>query len=513
MTDRPARDPGDVRARLAAHAAELDDLQHAAALLSWDRQTMMPAGGHEGRSQQLATLAALAHERLSDPELTALVDALDAGGPAPGSDDAAVVREARRAIRQATAVPAELVRALSLATSKAQEVWVRAREENDFAAFAGPLAEVVRLRREEADALGWSDHPYDALHDPYEPGSTKARLDAVFGPLRGQLGELLARVRASGVDPDDAPLRSPIEPAAQRAFVQDLAADLGYDFGRGRLDDAVHPFCQAVGMGDVRITTRYDREWLPMALFGTVHEAGHAMYEQGIRDDDRRTPLGSFASLGVHESQSRLWENHVARSRPFWEGRYPALRSAFPDAFADVPLDRFVAAVNRLAPSLIRVEADELTYPFHVLLRYDLEVSLIDGSLTPGDLPEAWNAGMREALGIEPPDDRRGCLQDVHWSMGAFGYFPTYLLGSMMAAQLWSAAERALPGLDGRLRAGEFGPLLAWLRTNVHEHGARLEPDELLRRATGAPLSADAYIAHLGAKVDTYYGPSSAPRD
>lgn len=512
MTDDPASGLADVRARFAARAAELDDLQHAAALLSWDRQTMMPDGGHDGRGQQLATLAALAHARLRDPELTDLVDALDAAAPAAGSDEAAMVREARRAIRQATAVPAELVRALSLATSKAQQVWVRARAEDDFAAFAGPLAEVVRLRREEADALGWTDHPYDALHDPYEPGSTKARLDGVFGPLRGQLGDLLERVRASGVDPDDAPLRTPIEPDAQRAFVRELAADLGYDFGRGRLDDAVHPFCQAVGAGDVRITTRYDRTWLPMALFGTVHEAGHAMYEQGIRDEDRRTPLGSYASLGVHESQSRLWENHVARGRPFWEGRYPALRAAFPDAFGGVPLDRFVAAVNRLAPSLIRVEADELTYPFHVLLRYDLEVALIDGSLRPRELPEAWNAGMREALGTQPPDDRRGCLQDVHWSMGAFGYFPTYLLGSMMAAQLWRAAERALPDLDAQLRAGEFAPLLGWLRTNVHEHGARLEPDELLRRATGAPLGADAYLAHLGAKVDTYYGPSAASR-
>jgi carboxypeptidase Taq len=512
VTQPRSDDPGDVRARLAERAAEIDDLQNAAALLSWDRQTMMPDGGHEARSQQLATLAGLIHARLSDPALAELVERLADHDPPTGSDEAALVREARRAVRQATAVPSELVRALSLATSEAHQVWVRAREEDDPDAFLGSLAEVVRLKREEADALGWREHRYDALHDVYEPGSSKARLDALFAPLRPRLRELLERVREAAPTVDEAPLRAEVDPSAQEAFVRALVADLGYDFGRGRLDPTVHPFCMPVGAGDVRITTRYDRRYLPMALFGTVHEAGHAMYEQGIRDEDRRTPLGHHASLGVHESQSRLWENHVARSRPFWEGRYPALREAFPGAFDEVPLEAFLTAVQRVAPSFIRVEADEVTYPLHVLLRYDLEVALIEGSLAPDDVPAAWNAHMVELLGIEPPDARQGFLQDVHWSMGAFGYFPTYALGSMMSAQLWEAAQRALPSLEDDLRAGRFAPLRGWLREQVHVHGARYEPDELLRRATGAPLRSDAYLAHLRARVDALTGDApSAP--
>jgi carboxypeptidase Taq len=536
---RPAPN-GDVRTRLLERAAEIDDLQNASALLSWDRQTMMPEGGHASRAQQLATLAGLIHARLSDPALADLVERLADQDPASDGDDAALVRESRRAVRQATAVPAELVRALSLATSDAHQVWVRAREENDGAAFLTSLAEIVRLKREEADALGWREHPYDALHDVYEPGSSKARLDALFTPLRPRLRELLDRVRDAAPEIDERPLRAEIEPAEQEAFVRRLVTDLGYDFARGRLDPTVHPFCMPVGAGDVRITTRYDRHYLSMALFGTVHEAGHAMYEQGIRDEDRRTPLGHPASLGVHESQSRLWENHVARGRPFWEGRYPALRAAFPDPFAGVPLDAFLTAVQRVGPSFIRVEADEVTYPLHVLLRYDLEVALVEGSLAPHDVAEAWNAGMVDLLGIEPPDPRRGFLQDVHWSMGAFGYFPTYALGSMMSAQLWQAVHAALPALDddlraGRfanllawlrehvhvhgarfepdeLRAGRFANLLAWLREHVHVHGARFEPDELLRRATGAPLGSDAYLAHLRTRVDALVGRTSTVR-
>ena len=487
---------------LLERSAEIHDLQNAAALLSWDRQTMMPPGGHAGRGRQLATLAAIVHERWTDPGFADAVEALAAEAPPPGSDEAALVRLSRRALRQATAVPVDLVKALALATSEAQRVWVDARERADAAAFAGPLAEVIRLRREEADALGWTEHRYDALHDTYEPGSSKARLDAVFGPLRQRLAALIERVRDHASDVDDGPLRVPLAPAAQEAFVRQVAADLGYDFGRGRLDPTVHPFCQAVGPGDVRITTRYAERFLPTALFGTMHEAGHALYEQGFREEDLGTPLGTFASLGVHESQSRLWENHVGRGLPFWEGRYAALRAAFPGAFDDVPLERFVRAVNRVAPSFIRVEADEVTYPLHVILRYELEVALLDGDLAAADLSGAWNEGMRDLLGVTPPDDAQGCLQDVHWSMGAFGYFPTYALGSMMSAQLWEAIRRDRPDLDDEVREGRFAPLLAWLREHVHAPGARYEPDDLLRRATGAPLEADAYLRHLTAKVD-----------
>ena len=504
----PAEPTASPAARaLAERAAELVDLQHAAALLSWDRQTMMPPGGHEGRGRQLATLAAIVHERLTDPGFGDAIDALAAEDPAPGSDDAALLRLTRRERRRATATPVELVRAIALATSEAQRVWVGARERSDAAAFAGPLAEVARLRREEADALGWQEHRYDALHDPYEPGSTKARLDAVLGPLRGPVRALLAR--AAEV-PQERLVHPPLAADAQEAFVRAVVADVGYDFGRGRLDPTVHPFCQTVGPDDVRITTRYAPESLPTALFGTLHEAGHALYEQGFRAADLGTPLGSFASLGVHESQSRLWENHVGRGRPFWQGRYGALQAAFPGAFDDLPLERFLRAVNRVAPTFIRVEADEVSYPLHVLLRYDLEVALLEGDLAARDLPGAWNEGMADLLGVVPPDDAQGCLQDVHWSLGAFGYFPTYLLGSMMSAQLWEAIQRDQPSLDEDLAAGRFAPLLSWLREHVHAPGARLEPDELVEHATGAPLAADAYLRHLTAKVDAITGAADA---
>jgi carboxypeptidase Taq len=492
---------------LVERTAELVDLQHAAALLSWDRQTMMPPGGHAGRGRQLATLAALVHERLTGPAIGDALEALAAEDPAPGSDGAALLRLVRRERRRATALPVELVRAIALATSEAQRVWVEARERSDAAAFAGPLAEVVRLRREEADALGWQEHRYDALHDAYEPGSTKARLDAILGPLREPVRALLAR--ASEVP--QAPLaHPPLTAGAQEAFVRTVVADFGYDFARGRLDPTVHPFCQTVGSGDVRITTRYAPDYLPTALFGTMHEAGHALYEQGFRAADLGTPLASFASLGVHESQSRLWENHVGRGRPFWQGRYGALQAAFPGAFDDLPLERFLRAINRVAPSFIRVEADEVSYPLHVLLRYDLEVALLEGDLATRDLPGAWNEGMRDLLGVVPPDDAQGCLQDVHWSIGAFGYFPTYVLGSMMSAQLWEAIQRDHPSLDEDLAAGRFAPLLDWLRERVHAPGARLEPDELVEHATGAPLSSDAYLRHLAAKVDAVTAPAEA---
>ena len=492
-------------ASLLQRSAEIAELQNVMGLLSWDQNVTMPAAGSEGRGRQLAAVASIVHERMREPAFADAVAALADERPEASSDEAALLRLAQRSLHHATAVPGDLVRATHRASSRAYVVWVDARERSDFSAFAGSLAELVALRREEADALGWEAHRYDALHDMYEPGSSKARLDAIFGPLRTRLQSLVQRVRDVGPT-DDAVLRVPIDPSVQERFVRAVATDLGYDFDRGRLDPTVHPFCQTIGPRDVRITTRYDRTFLPLALFGTMHEAGHAMYEQGFADADLGSPLGAPASLGVHESQSRLWENHVGRSRPFWEGRYAALQRTAPGAFGDVPLERFLAAVNRVAPTCIRVEADEVTYPLHVLLRYELEVALLAGDLDVADLPEAWNAGMRDLLGIAPPDDARGCLQDVHWSMGAFGYFPTYALGSMMSAQLWEAIRAERPALDDEIRAGEFGPLLGWLRTHVHAPGARHEPDELLRRATGAPLNPDAYLRHLTAKVDAVVG-------
>lgn len=491
---------------LLERLAPIEELGSIASLLQWDQQVTMPPGGAEGRGAQLATLHGIIHARVTDPELDRMVRRLEADGPALASDEAATLREARRGIDQATRVPAELVEELSRATSRARHVWVEARRNDDFAQFAPELERVLELRRREADALGWQEHPYDALHDQYEPGSTTARVERVFTPLRERLTALLSEISQAREVLDDEPLRRHFDPVLQERFVRQVAADLGYDFERGRLDAAVHPFAQAIGLGDVRITTRYDERFLSMALFGAIHETGHALYEQGIRDEDRGTPLGHPVSLAVHESQSRLWENLVGRGRPFWEGRYAALQATFPEALGDVPLDTFLRAVNRVAPSLIRVEADEVTYDLHVLLRFELEKALVEGSLRVRDLPEAWNEKCRAYLGITPPDHATGCLQDIHWSIGHVGYFPTYTLGNMTGVQLWNAAHAALPDLDDHLRAGSFAPLLGWLRENVHVLGSRLLPDDLLRRVTGAPLDAEPYLTYLEDKYARLYG-------
>ena len=506
MTIPSTTEPPTALRDLLARWRTIEDLNGAGALLSWDRQTMMPPGGAEARGHQLATLAGLVHAHLTDPELRAQLDRSESAGFPRGSDENAAVREIRHEVDHASRVPAELVEELTRTKNRAQQVLVRARRTNDFAAFAPELEKVLELRRREADALGWADHPYDALHDRFERGSTKARVDAVFGPLRDRLTDLSRRIRATGRDPGNDGLLGDFPPDAQEAFARDVVGDFGYDFECGRLDPTVHPFAQAIGHGDVRITTRYAPDALAMALFGTMHEAGHALYEQGIPEADRRTPLGHAASLAVHESQSRLWENLVGRSHAFWEGRFPALKRAFPGAFDDVPLDAFVAQINRVHPSLIRVEADEVTYGLHVILRYELEVALLEGTLAVRDLPEAWNAKMQDLLGITPPDDARGCLQDVHWSIGAVGYFPTYALGTIMSVQLWRAAERVLPSLHDDVRSGRFAPLLGWLRENVHAQGTRLAPDDLLLRATGAPLSAEPFLDYLEIKYGALYG-------
>jgi len=488
---------------LRERLAVASQLSQASALLSWDQNTHMPPGGAEARGRQMATLARLAHQHATDPALVELVEALEADGLA--GDDLALVRETRRVLDRALKMPPELVAAMTRQRVRGRQVWERARRDDDFAAFAPELRAMLALVREQAAALNPDAPAYDVLHDLYERGSSAERVASVFGPLRSEIVGLAQGILESGVRPATDVLRRDFPEAAQEAFAVETVRAMGYDFERGRLDRTAHPFATTIGPGDVRITTRYRRDFLPAALFGTIHEAGHGMYNQNLPAEHGETPLGAPVSLGIHESQSRLWENLIGRSRAFWEGAYPRLRAAFPGVLDDVPLGTFVAAINDVRPSLIRVEADEVTYHLHVMLRFELERALVEGSLAVDELPGAWADKSRELLGIEPPDDRDGCLQDVHWSTGMFGYFPTYSLGTLASVQLWEAMARDLGDLEPLVREGRFAPILAWLVEHVHRHGSRYAPEELLERATGGPLSAEPYLRYVRAKYGELY--------
>ncbi len=478
-------------------------LGQAMALLSWDQSTHMPPGGAEARGRQMSTLARLMHQHVTDPALVELVESLE--GDDLQGDDGALLRETRRQLDRALKIPPELIVAMTRQRVRGRQVWEQARKADDFAAFAPELRTAIDLARQQAAALDDSKPAYDVLHDLYERDSSAEKVAAVFDPLRGELVELFGAIRDSGVRPDTSVLRREFAEAGQEAFAVETVKAMGYDFNRGRIDRTAHPFATTIGPGDVRITTRYQRNFLPSALFGTIHEAGHGMYNQNLPLEHADTPLGSSVSLAVHESQSRMWENLIGRSHAFWQGAYGRLRATFPGVLDDVPLDDFVAAINDVRPSLIRVEADEVTYHLHVMLRFELERALVDGSLAVDDLPGAWREKSRELLGIEPPDDRDGCLQDVHWSWGMFGYFPTYSLGTLMSVQLWEAMGRDLGDLEALVRAGDFAPILAWLVEHVHRHGSRYSPQDLLERATGAQLSAEPYLRYARAKYGALY--------
>jgi carboxypeptidase Taq len=502
MSDAPAR-----IARLRERLAVPSHLRQATALLTWDEATYLPPAGADGRGRQVATLARLAHDHLVDGGMVDLVAELeaDANGGRLGADDVALVRETRRHLDRDLRVPGDLIAALARQQVRGRGAWARARAAADFAAFAPELRTMVALQRERAAALDASVPAYDALHDLYERGSTAEAVERVFGPLRGEIAGLVREIQASPVRPDATILEREFPEAAQEAFVTATARAMGYDFERGRLDRTTHPFATRIGPGDVRITTRYHPRQLAQALFATIHEAGHGMYEQNLPAEHADTPLFEAASLAFHESQSRLWENLIGRSAAFWQGAYGQLRAAFPGTLDDVPEAAFVAAVNDVRPSFIRVEADEVTYHLHVMLRFELERGLIDGSLDVADVPAAWNALHAELLGVTPPDDRQGCLQDVHWSMGLFGYFPTYTLGTLLSVQLWQAMAEDLGDLDGLVREGDFAPVLAWLVEKVHRHGSRYTPAELIERITGGPASAEPYLQYVRAKYGALY--------
>jgi carboxypeptidase Taq len=500
--------PADAYAELIRRSKELGVLTSCAAVLGWDQQTYMPPHGAGLRGEQMALLAAIAHQKATDPrngELLAAVEGSDLVKDAD-SPEAANVRELRRGYDRATRLPQSLVEELARVTTQAQQAWQEAKVKNDFPTFRPWLEKVVALKRQEADAVGFQDHPYNALLDEYEPGATVAELKDLFAGLTRDLAPLVRKIVDAPRKPDRSVLERDYPTDRQKVFAEAAAVAFGFDFAAGRLDTTAHPFCSGFGPGDCRITTRYNPRFFSEAFFGVLHETGHALYEQNLPADHFGTPLGAACSLGIHESQSRLWENQVGRGRPFWDHFFPRLRQTFPTALAGVTLDAFYFAINDVRPSLIRVEADEATYNLHIALRFEIELALLSGDLTVADLPGAWNDRFKALLGLDVPDDSRGCLQDIHWSFGGIGYFPTYTLGNLYAAQLMEAARRDSGGaesLAADFRRGEFSRLKDWLTANIHRHGQHYRAGELCRRATGSALSPKPFLSYLNEK----YGP------
>ncbi len=473
------------------------DLQKVARILSWDQQTMMPPAGTQHRADQMATLQRIAHERFTDPEIGRLLeelrpleDSLD-----PDSDDAALVRLVSREYAKAVRVPASLRAETARAAAEARPVWVKAKLESDFASFLPALERIVELKLQYVDLLaGGLAERYDVLLDDYEPETTTAEVRGVFEQLKPPLRELIAELREREVD--DSFLQGDFPPDRQRALAHEVIELFGHRPDSWRLDPTEHPFASGPGRDDIRITTNYHPDSLE-SLFSTMHEYGHGLYGHQLPQHLERLPTGQPCSLGIHESQSRLWENLVGRSLPFWRLFFPRMQATYPEQLGSVDLDRFHRAINRVEPGLIRIQADEVTYGMHVMLRFELEQDIVEGKVELRDLPQRWNEKMWDYLGVEVPDDGHGVLQDVHWSGGSIGYFSTYLLGTIASVQIWEAARRDVPELHGQVRRGEFAPLREWLGEHVHALGRKFSPQETLRRATGSTLEPQPYLDHL----------------
>jgi len=486
-------------AELKQRLAEIADLAKAGGVLGWDQRVMMPPLGTESRADVLGTLGRIIHEAFVDDEIGRLLDKLDGqiDSLPYDSDEASLVRVTRRDWEKARRVPTELEVEMTREAARGHHAWVEARRTADFAAFLPYLRTNVELKRRYADCFEWSDSPYTALLDDYEPGMTTTEVRAVFDVLRPALTELVA----AAPEVDASFLEGSFPTERQRELAEQMIATLGFEDGSWRLDPTAHPFCTSFSNRDVRLTTRYRDDNLE-SVWSCLHEAGHGLYAHGIASSLLRTPLANAPSLGLNESQSRTWENLVGRSRPFWQHWYEPLQQTFPEAFSGVELDEFLRAINRAEPGLIRVDADETTYSLHIILRFELEQQLVDGTVELEDLPEVWNAKMKEFLDVDVADDGVGVLQDVHWSSGGIGYFPTYALGNVLSLQIWAKVREALPDLDGQLAAGDPLELSAWLRDNLYSLGRKLTPRETLERVTGsADIDPGPYLAYLREKV------------
>ena len=476
-------------------ARELAVISSSAAVIGWDQETYLPAAAAKHRADQLAWLSSRAHELATSDAWRTDLEAAEAANEGTDFKQTANLRELRREFDRATKLTVELVARDSVASSLAKHAWAEARERSDFSRFAPHLETLLGIAREKAELWGYRDEPYDALLEGYERATSTAAVAELFDAMRPSLRDIAAKAVENSKSHAPELAGGPYPVAAQQRFNAQVAAAIGFDFDAGRIDTTTHPFCTTLGPRDIRLTTRYMESDFTSSLFGVLHEAGHGLYEQGVPADDFGLPSGSAVSLGIHESQSRLWENHVGRSREFWEKWYPAAQEHFPQ-LAGFSLEDFLRYLWRAEFSPIRVEADEATYDLHILLRFGIERRMMNGSLAVADVPDAWNEGFRELFGFTPPDDRHGCLQDIHWSMGGLGYFATYTLGNINSAQLFAAARKNAAVATGLQQADQL-PLLEWLRKNVHVHGATLDPAKLIEQATGSPPSTAYYLAHL----------------
>jgi carboxypeptidase Taq len=474
---------------------EVAVIHSSAAVIGWDQETYLPSAATQHRAEQLAWLSSRAHELATSSAWQKDLESAEAANPGTDAKLTANLKELRREFDRATKLTVGLVARDSVASSLAKHAWADARERSDFSSFAPHLETLLGIAREKADLWGYAHEPYDALLEGYERATSTAAVASLFDTMRPSLREIASQaVEKSAARAPSLPA-GPYPVADQQRFNSQVAGAIGFDFQAGRIDTTTHPFCTTLGPRDVRLTTRYMESDFTSSLFGVLHEAGHGLYEQGLPADDFGLPSGSAVSLGIHESQSRLWENHVGRSRAFWEKWYPLAQECFPQ-LVGFTLEEFLNYLWRAEFSPIRVEADEATYDLHILLRFELERRMVNGSLAVKDVPAAWNDGFRELFGFAPPDDRRGCLQDIHWSMGGLGYFATYTLGNINAAQLFAAASKQAP-IATAIGQADYAPLLTWLNHSVHAHGATLDPAELVRQATGSAPSTEAYLAHL----------------
>jgi len=497
--------------QLKQRLQEASLLDSTSSVLGWDQETYMPTGGLNFRAKQMAQIAKLTHEMVTAPQIGEMLATIeDQSGLQndPTGEMTTNVRQWRHTYDRETKLPVALVQAFATAQAQAKAAWQQARNDDQYEVFEPHLGELLNLLKEKAQAIGVSEggEPWDALADGFEQGMTAASVESVFTPLRKDLVGLIGELMDNGNPPDAGFAEAEFPIDQQRAFVEAMAKQIGFDFNRGRLDLAAHPFCSGFHPTDVRLTTRFSKNNLPDALSSTMHEGGHGLYEQGLPTEHAGTPRGQAVSLSIHESQSRLWENQVGRSEAFWQWALPKLQDQFGERAAGFGLQDVYRGSNIVKPSLIRVESDEATYNLHIMIRFELERAMLKGDLSLKDLPAAWNDAYKSYLNVDVPSDTQGCLQDIHWSMGAMGYFPTYTMGNLYSAQLFDQAKIDLPGLEGGFSRGEFAPLLAWLREKVHAWGQAMTGPQLIEHVTGKPLSSKPLLNYLSTKLKGVYG-------